>query len=147
MNKVKIALIYGITLLLSFILYLSFSPNQYSDIRQHIFLFSLVSIFPIGIATFLVKYKKRAFLVSSVFFVLGLFFLYRGFFFNQPFSVIDYFFVDNVETIIEKIDETQVRIIHTTPFTYRYLEGIIIYCILNTLGITIGYYNQKTKKL
>lgn len=72
-----------------------------------------------------------------MFFIIGYILLLRGFHFNNQFSLMDYILHDNI-IIIEEIGENQIKIIHGHPLSYIMIESMVIYCILNVLGVIIG---------
>lgn len=130
--------ILGLTLVISILLYLSFTPWKLTEVSQHTLILFLITIFPFAIAIFLIKNKRRAFKIALVFFMIGFLFLMRGFYLVNQFSIMDYILNNNDITIIDEIGENQIRITHGHALSYIMIESVVIYTILNILGIVIG---------
>ena len=137
-NNLKILLL---SFLFSFLVYLSFKPWVYTDFMLHINMFSLVLLFPLAITINYIKRKMKAFWFSTFFFFIGLLFLYRGFYVNDQFYLLDYIFFRNVQTTIQMGD----KIIYGTPLSLWWIESVIIYCILSILGLIVGNFVECKK--
>ena len=128
--------IYSLTILFSFGIFLSFIPWEYVDFRSQILLLILAMVPPLAVASYLVTNKVKSFWVSSLFLLVGLFFLYRGFYFRNPFSLLDYFLIDKEDLVIHEENRT----IYRTPLSFIRIESVLIYCIVSLSGIVVGYF-------
>lgn len=130
-----------LSFLFSFVLYLSFKPWDYTDIMIHIIMFFLVLLFPMVITINYIKGNKKAFRISGLFFFMGLLFLYRGFYMNNQFFLLDYIFYRNVPTTIEMGD----NVLYGTPLSLWWVESVLVYISLSILGIFVGYFVEIKK--
>ncbi|QED47995.1 hypothetical protein [Cytobacillus dafuensis] len=134
----KKTIVLGFSILCSFLIYLSFNPGEYTEFAQHLMMISLIIFFPLAISSFLVANNFKAFWIATLFFIIGLFFLYRGIYFRDSFSILDYFFASDV--IIRREGNTE---IYGHPLSYLWIESMVIYCVLSIAGLIIGYFVKK----
>lgn len=84
-------------------------------------------------------HKMRAFWISAFSFLLGLFFLYRGFYFTDQFYLLDYIFLGDVQTVIESGNKTTYGI----PLSLWWLESVLVYCALSIAGLALAYFVER----
>lgn len=130
-----------LSFLFSSMLFLSFKPWEYIDFIQPIIMFFLVLLFPFLITLNYIKNNTKAVRFSALFFFIGLLFLYRGFYMNNQFYLLVYIFYSDVQNIIEMGDKD----IYGTPLSLWWVESLLIYSSLSTLGIIVGYLVEKNK--
>jgi hypothetical protein len=136
--------IFLLSLLFSFMLYLSFKPWDYTHFMQHIMMFLLLLLFPLAITINYIKNKLKACWISALFFFIGLLFLYRGFYMNNQFYVLDYIFYRNIQATI--VSEN--KIINGEPIislSLWWVESAVLYFSLSILGLIVGYFAEKKR--
>lgn len=131
-----------LSFLFSFMLYLSFKPWDYTDFMHHIIMFFLVLLFPLVITINYIKNNMKVFWFSALFFFIGLLFLYRGFYMNNQFYLLDYIFYRNVQTTIEIGDTT----IHGHPLSLWWIESVLLYSAFSIVGLIVGYFVEIKKE-
>ncbi len=127
----------------SFIIYLSLKPWGYTDFVQHIIMFFLVLLFPLVITINYIKNNMKVFWFSALFFFIGLLFLYRGFYMNNQFYLLDFIFYSNVETTIDMGD----KVIYGTPLSLWWIESVLLYSSFSILGLIVGYFVEIKKTI
>jgi hypothetical protein len=128
-------------LLFSVMLYMSFKPWDFTHFMQHIIMFLLLLLFPLAITINYIQNKMKRFWLSSLFFFVGLLFLYRGFYMYDQFYVLDYFNNRNIQATIV----TENKIIYGEPISLWWVESAVIYFSLSILGLIVGYFVERKR--
>jgi hypothetical protein len=128
-------------LLFSFMLYLSFKPWDYTHFMQHLMMFLLLLLFPLAITINYIQNKMKGFWLSTLFFFIGLLFLYRGFYMYDQFYVFDYFINRNIQATII----TGNKIIYGESISFRWVESAVIYFSISILGLLVGYFVERKR--
>ncbi|MFN7251378.1 MAG: hypothetical protein ACK4M9_11380 [Anaerobacillus sp.] len=137
--------LYGIATLFSLFLYLTFVfPHDFSgSLENHMLIqgliFLLILLFPMVIAWLFVTRGKVAFFISLPFYLLGLFFLYRGFYLTGQFSMIDYLF-QRIQSVSG--NETS----RSVSGLFIGIESFLFYIFVSEFGILLGYFLCKPIK-
>ncbi|OIJ12861.1 hypothetical protein BKP35_09845 [Anaerobacillus arseniciselenatis] len=144
MSTIVKSSIYGTAVLFSLAIYLLFvRPINFADTIQqpfvvHIVIFVALLLFPLLIAWLFITRGKSAFFIAVPFYLIGLFFLYRGFYMENQFSILDYLFIE-----IQQMDRT------TTPAkeaaSFIGLESFFLYIIISEFGILLAYFLKRRK--
>jgi hypothetical protein len=130
---VQNSIVFGIAFLVSLTIYLFFvMPLDFLNIRHQttamkLGLLTIIAVFPLTIAWLLMIKGVATFLLSVSFHIVSLFFLYRGFYFEDQISVFQYSWAESGGSLVG-------------------IENFLIYILISFLGIIISLILLKPKK-
>lgn len=150
MSKVKTFIIYAFAFLFSFMIYWLFVlPLPFSNLFEqtfivHLLIFLSLLIFPVLLAWLFTTRGLKALLIFMPFYVLGLFFLYRGFYMSGQFSLLDYLFLEVQNYYGESSANGE------QAGSFIGIESFFLYIVISEFGVLLAYFRcpiDKVKKL
>jgi hypothetical protein len=145
MSTTKKCIVYTIAFLFSVVVHYFFVvPLEFTEMLQnqmilHLLIFLTILVFPMLMARSFITRGIKSLFISLPFFVAGLFLLYRGFYLEGQFSILD--------TLVKTIEST-----HVSNDAERYsgsfigIESFLLYIIVSEFGVLLSFLLYKKKQ-
>ncbi|QOY36696.1 hypothetical protein AWH56_003300 [Anaerobacillus isosaccharinicus] len=143
MSTLQKSFTYGFAFLFTLLIHVIFvlPIGLPEPLQNHTHLYGLVFItllvFPLLMARTLIKKGKRSLYISLPFYIAGLLLLYRGFYLEDQFSIIDFLFM--------KIEGTHGDF-EGDYGSFLGLESFFLYIVVCEFGVLLSFFQNKQGK-